>query len=211
MVAVTRILRILKGTLQHGLMVRPGPFSLQAYCDADWVGSPHDRRSTSGFCVFLGPNSVSWCAKKQPTMAHSSTKAAYRCFALLKSLGYALFYAIFISRCLLYLSFGVTTLVQFSLPSIQFSMREPNILKLTTTLFFKKWPTNNLMFGLSPRWIRSLISSTKVLHRTVFVISRANFTYNLARISLRGGDRVCTFGPTVTVSIDHLKGCYCIT
>lgn len=81
MVAVKRIIRFLKGTLQYGLLFRPGPFSLQAYYDADWAGSPHDRQSTSGFCIFLRSNPVSWFARKQPNMAHSSTEAEYRCLA----------------------------------------------------------------------------------------------------------------------------------
>jgi hypothetical protein len=29
------------------------------FSDADWVGCPDDRRSTSGFAVFLGGNLVS--------------------------------------------------------------------------------------------------------------------------------------------------------
>ena len=76
MTVVKRILRFLKGTIHYGLLFRPGPFFLQAYCDSDWAGSPHDRRSTNGFCIFLGPNPISW--KKQPTVARSSTEAEYR-------------------------------------------------------------------------------------------------------------------------------------
>ena len=81
MTTVKQILRFLKGTIKYGLLFRPGPFSLQAFCDADWAGSPYDRRSTSGFCVFLGPNPMSWSSKKQPTVARSSTEAEYRCLA----------------------------------------------------------------------------------------------------------------------------------
>lgn len=80
-VAVKRILRYIKGSINQGLIFYPGPLHLTAYSDVDWAGSPLDRRSTTGFCVFLGPNLVSWCAKKQHTIARSSTEAEYRSLA----------------------------------------------------------------------------------------------------------------------------------
>lgn len=52
--AVKRILRYVKGTLDHGLSFTPGPFTLQAFSDSDWAGDSTDRRSTSGYCSFLG-------------------------------------------------------------------------------------------------------------------------------------------------------------
>ena len=77
----TCIVHFLKGNIHCGLTFRPGPFSLQAYSDADWAGSPFDRRSTSGFCIFLGPNPISRSSKKQYTVARSPTEAEYRCLA----------------------------------------------------------------------------------------------------------------------------------
>ncbi|XP_058189325.1 uncharacterized mitochondrial protein AtMg00810-like [Rhododendron vialii] len=46
--AVKRLLRYVKGTLDHGLFFSPRPFSLQAFSDSDWAEDPLDRRSTSG-------------------------------------------------------------------------------------------------------------------------------------------------------------------
>ena len=79
--ATKRVLRYLRGTLHHGICFSPGPLSLTAFSDADWAGDPTDRRSTTGLLVFLGPNPISWSAKKQPTVSRSSTEAEYRALA----------------------------------------------------------------------------------------------------------------------------------
>jgi len=83
--AVKHILRYLQGTLHHGLLLKPAsttvPLSLTGFCDADWASDPDDRRSTSGACIYLGPNLVNWWAKKQTLVARSSVKAEYRSLA----------------------------------------------------------------------------------------------------------------------------------
>ncbi|GJV18051.1 ribonuclease H-like domain-containing protein [Tanacetum coccineum] len=82
--------RSLTGSLQYLTFTRPdisyvvqqlfssSTTDLVAYSDADWVGCPTTRRSTSGYCVFLGNNLLSWSSKCQPTLSCSSAEAKHR-------------------------------------------------------------------------------------------------------------------------------------
>ena len=80
--AVYRILHYLKANPGKGILFRRNTgVLLEAYTDADYAGSPVDRRSTSGFCTFLGGNLVSWRSKKQNVVARSSAEAEFRAMA----------------------------------------------------------------------------------------------------------------------------------
>ena len=75
---IMRIQHYVKGTLSTGLHLSSGPVdSLTAYSDADWAGYSDSGRSTSGYCVFLGDNLVSWSSKRQTTVSRSSAEAKY--------------------------------------------------------------------------------------------------------------------------------------
>jgi len=79
---VKRILRYLRGSISDGLFISASPSTeLKAYSDADWAGYPDTRRSTSGYCVFLGDSLVSWSLKRQPMVSRSSAEAEYRAVA----------------------------------------------------------------------------------------------------------------------------------
>ncbi|KAM2669002.1 hypothetical protein EV2_020527 [Malus domestica] len=79
--AVKRILRYLKGTMTAGLSFKSRSSLLNAYTYADWAGDPNDRRSTTGFVIFLGDTPISWSSKKQYTVSRSSIEAKYRAMA----------------------------------------------------------------------------------------------------------------------------------
>ncbi|CAN1321975.1 Retrovirus-related Pol polyprotein from transposon RE1 [Linum perenne] len=64
-VHLKRVLRYLKGTLTHGITFRGHPMhTLSVYTDADWAGDEADRRSTSAYATYLGPNLISWTSRK---------------------------------------------------------------------------------------------------------------------------------------------------
>ena len=71
-------MRYLKSTPAHGLFYQPGSLCLEAYSDADYVENPDDHRSTSGYCIYLVFNPISWSAKKHRTVSRSSIEAEYR-------------------------------------------------------------------------------------------------------------------------------------
>ncbi|GJY48807.1 uncharacterized mitochondrial protein-like protein [Tanacetum coccineum] len=80
--AVKRILRYVKGTMTFGLAFNRSPrASLTAFSDSDWARCTETRHSTYGYSIFQGRNLVSWSAKKQLTISHSSSESEYRALA----------------------------------------------------------------------------------------------------------------------------------
>jgi hypothetical protein len=77
-----RILRYIKGTLRMGIQLHAARSqTITVYSDADWAGCQDTRRSTFGFCVFLGDSLISWSSKRQTTVSRSSAEAEYRAVA----------------------------------------------------------------------------------------------------------------------------------
>ncbi|KAI3746561.1 hypothetical protein L6452_08995 [Arctium lappa] len=78
LVAVKRIFRYLKGTVDLGLWYpKETGFELTAYSDVDHAGNMLDRKSTSGHVQFFGDRLVSWASKKQNCVATSTAEAEY--------------------------------------------------------------------------------------------------------------------------------------
>ena len=77
--AVYRVLHYLKAHPGKGILFKKTSYiSLAIYTDANFARSPLDRRSTIGYCTFLGGNLVSWRSKKQNVVARSSAETEFR-------------------------------------------------------------------------------------------------------------------------------------
>ena len=77
-IAVKRIFRYLKGTLEFGLWYdKSNDFTLSAYTDADWTSSMDNRKSTSGGAFFLRGRLIPWLSKKQDCTSQSIAELEY--------------------------------------------------------------------------------------------------------------------------------------
>ena len=75
-------MRYLKAHPGRGFLYKAnGHLWVEAYTDADWARSPLDRKSTTGYCTFLGGNLITRRSKKQTVVARSSAEAEYRAMA----------------------------------------------------------------------------------------------------------------------------------
>ena len=78
--AVKRLLRYVKGTVNHGIIFPKTGGSrlrLTAFSDAYMTGDSDGRQSTSGILVFLGSAPISWLSLKQKVVALSTCEAEY--------------------------------------------------------------------------------------------------------------------------------------
>jgi len=48
------------------------------YSDSGYAGDRGDRKSTAGYCTFVGGNLVAWRRKKKDVVSNSSAEAEYK-------------------------------------------------------------------------------------------------------------------------------------
>lgn len=133
--AVKRILRYIKHILHFGIKLQSAALLSTRLSQIHWAGCSDDRRSPTGFCVFLGSSLIS-CWQKSSLLVLAQVRKpniVHLCPLLPKSLGYFYFSRSITSVFHKFrLSSGII-LVQLILLVIWFFMDEPNILSLTIT------------------------------------------------------------------------------
>jgi hypothetical protein len=75
--AVQRIFRYLKHTLEFGIWYSASSLDLIDFSDANFAGCGIDRKSTSETYHFLGSSLICWSSKKQSSVIQSITEAEY--------------------------------------------------------------------------------------------------------------------------------------
>ena len=81
--AAKHVFRYLKGTVNLALTYRAtGNDELHGYSDADWAGDRDTRRSTSGHVFILSDGAVTWCSKRQASVALSTVESEYMALSL---------------------------------------------------------------------------------------------------------------------------------
>ncbi|KAH9660134.1 hypothetical protein KPL70_024106 [Citrus sinensis] len=77
------VLRYLKETIDYGISLKKSDsFDLVVYSNADLENDPDNRRSTSGYCVYLSDNLISWSSKKQSVLFKSLAESEYKAMTL---------------------------------------------------------------------------------------------------------------------------------
>nr|GFA15460.1 ribonuclease H-like domain-containing protein [Tanacetum cinerariifolium] len=161
--ALKRILRYIRGTMNFGFhLYYSTTISLVGYTDADWTGCPSTRRSTLGYCVFLGDNILS----RQQTISRSSAEAEYQGVANVVA------ETAWLHNHLreLHSPLSDATLVYCDNVSatcllIQFNINGPNILRVTYILFVTWLLLVKFEFSMCPPAISMQISSPRDFHQ----------------------------------------------
>jgi hypothetical protein len=111
-----RLTKYVLDTRDRGLKVEPTATSLNwellVYTDSDWAGDKDDRRSISGYMIFLNGVLICWRSKAQQSVALSSSEAEfYACSEATKEVP-------FIAQILMFLGIPVQIPIQVKVDNV---------------------------------------------------------------------------------------------
>jgi hypothetical protein len=82
-----RVMRFITRTKDYGLKMAPikldkdkFKWNMVVYSDSDWAGDKEDRRSVSGYVIFILGVPIMWKSKSQKSVTLSSSEAEYFAF-----------------------------------------------------------------------------------------------------------------------------------
>jgi len=76
-IAVKRIMRYLKGTVDCGILYDGNNSTLKVYADADFANNEDNRKSISGYVSVLANAPITWSSRQQRCVARSTAEAEY--------------------------------------------------------------------------------------------------------------------------------------
>lgn len=156
--------QLIKHIFRFGVqLTRSSSHDLVAYSNTDWVGCPDTRCSTSGYCIFLGDNLLSWSLKHQHTVSRSNVGAEYH------GVANAIAEACWLRQLLVELHqplrkatmSTMTTSVPCISPLISCSTNARNMWRLTFTSSMNVWPLGMFEFFMCHLRLSTPIYSPK--------------------------------------------------
>ena len=90
-----RVIKYVLDTRDRGLRIEPEPTDTEwvilLYSDSDWAGDKDNRRSVSGYMIFLNGVLISWKSKLQKVVSLSSSEAEfYACSEAVKEIPFVI-------------------------------------------------------------------------------------------------------------------------
>nr|KYP71444.1 Retrovirus-related Pol polyprotein from transposon TNT 1-94 [Cajanus cajan] len=73
--ALERLFRYLKGTINYGIHYACYPAVIEGFCDANWISDSDETKSTSGYVFTLAGGAVAWKSAKQTIISRSTMEA----------------------------------------------------------------------------------------------------------------------------------------
>jgi len=77
MIAIKRVLRYIKGTVEATLLLATSNSNLIGYFDSSWLDNPSDRRSTYGLAILWNGSPLLWKSKRHTMIIMSTCESEY--------------------------------------------------------------------------------------------------------------------------------------